>query len=91
MTLFFACAYAFPQETRAWLVEMKHRYRQYIMRRTGRQAAQEMAQAFYHEAVRDGFDPDLVRQVLKEYEEETITRLGALHANIILEKLDIFE
>jgi hypothetical protein len=54
------------------------------MEHTGKKAAQELAHRFHQRALADGYDPELVEQVFKEYEGVVVERLGRKGAEEVL-------
>ena len=83
--------FTLPHETRALFAELKRQLRLWVIRYTGEQAAQKLAQNFYWSAVHKGHDPKLVKKILDENWEIICDRLGTPLANDILGEPDPLE
>ena len=69
-------ALLFPGETLQIVAELKRQLRQKLVRRSGKQAAQELAQSFRSRALENGYDTELIEEVLEEHYGITMAAIG---------------
>jgi very-short-patch-repair endonuclease len=74
----------YPRDAMKLLAALKRHLRRHITQRTGNQAAKELARRLHRFARQEGIDPDLVDQVIEEYQQVIIDRLGTKHADHVM-------
>lgn len=79
-------AQTYPAAVRALVAELKHRLRLHLIRHEGEKATQEFIHEFWDKAISDGFDDELVDEVINMHKHEAVKRLGSKHADARLGK-----
>ena len=77
-------AVAHPQEARSRIARLKRRWRAYLIRRHGRQAAISLFRALRTEAAACGIGLDLVETFIQNHADEVALRLGREEADRLL-------
>ena len=89
--LFFAWVVVCPHQALTLILEIKRRWRLYIIQSAGKRGAQELARRLHVWALQNGIDPDLVDQVMNGNNSEIVYRLGTRQANLQLGEPTSFE
>ena len=77
-------ALLFPRDTLAIVTELKCQLRHRLIQRSGKQAAQELAQSLRSRALAKGYAPELIEEILAEHYGIIVERLGEKRADEIL-------
>jgi UDP-galactopyranose mutase len=91
ITILIAWTLICPQEARKLIAELKRKLRLWVIRKSGDQAIQSVTKELYQRAVKAGYDPDLVKEILEEDRDIIHDRLGRLVSDDILGEPSPFE
>ena len=74
----------YPRETLQIIANLKRHLGQKLVQGHGKKAAKELARSFRSRALANGFDPELIEEVLKEHYGIVVQRLGEKRAAELL-------